>query len=324
MPIYNAEATLSSCIKSIIQQKFTNFELILVNDASLDNTIKICEQFALQDNRIRLISNKINKGVSGARNTGLAHATGEWVAFVDADDMVSPDWLSDFFDLSQKPDLIIHPVELIIDEEHRKNIAYCVKEKTVEKTLLDLYKIHLIGFVWSMFYKKSIIKNNDIRFDERLKAIEDLEFTSHYCRYVKSIESFKKGTYTYRYPNGKHCYGGYNYCEAFFIIYNNFKNVFRSNKSMNAFNKSFAPVLASTILKVYLSNKNLATQMIIWYRRNMSALPLFLWTNGRLGFIGNLFIKLRIVWLVSMFRWCIRSKLPIQNIDISNVLNTNK
>lgn len=86
MPAYNAENTISESIQSVLDQTYQHFELIVINDCSLDNTKEIVENFIKLDDRVRFIDNKVNQGVASARNTGLDHALGDFVAFLDSDD----------------------------------------------------------------------------------------------------------------------------------------------------------------------------------------------------------------------------------------------
>ena len=85
IPVYQAKKYLGKCIDSILNQSFLDFELILVDDGSNDGSERICDEYTRKDNRIKVI-HQINQGVSGARNTGLKYASGEYIAFVDADD----------------------------------------------------------------------------------------------------------------------------------------------------------------------------------------------------------------------------------------------
>ena len=89
VPVYKTERFLSACIASILAQTFTDFELILVDDGSPDSCPALCDAAAAKDSRIRVIHQK-NRGLSGARNAGLDAAEGEWIAFVDSDDMLLP------------------------------------------------------------------------------------------------------------------------------------------------------------------------------------------------------------------------------------------
>lgn len=86
MPAYNAENTISESIQSVLDQTYQHFELIVINDCSLDNTKEIVENFIKLDDRVIFIDNKVNQGVASARNTGLDHALGDFVAFLDSDD----------------------------------------------------------------------------------------------------------------------------------------------------------------------------------------------------------------------------------------------
>ncbi|QYK14278.1 glycosyltransferase [Shewanella rhizosphaerae] len=92
MPVYNVQAFVGEAIESVLAQRFTDFELILVNDCATDNSLKICQQ--VQDRRVRIVQHKINKGLAAARNTGVRHAIGKYVAFLDSDDKWHPDKLA--------------------------------------------------------------------------------------------------------------------------------------------------------------------------------------------------------------------------------------
>ncbi len=93
VPVYNIEKYFHRCVDSILSQTFTDFELLLINDGSNDNSGAICDEYAAKDARIRVF-HKENGGVSSARNLGLDNAKGEWITFVDSDDYVKPDYLS--------------------------------------------------------------------------------------------------------------------------------------------------------------------------------------------------------------------------------------
>ena len=96
VPVYKTERFLSACISSILAQTFTDFELILVDDGSPDSCPALCDAAAAKDSRIRVIHQK-NCGLSGARNAGLDAAEGEWIAFVDSDDTITPDFCAKLY-----------------------------------------------------------------------------------------------------------------------------------------------------------------------------------------------------------------------------------
>lgn len=101
VPVYNVHAYVGECIESLLRQTYTNLEIILVDDGSTDGSGELCEEYAHKDNRIRVIHQE-NQGLSGARNTGLDHASGEYVAFVDSDDCVISVFIARLYRLLQK------------------------------------------------------------------------------------------------------------------------------------------------------------------------------------------------------------------------------
>ena len=112
VPVYNAEQYLRRCIDSILNQSFTDFELILIDDGSKDKSSDICDEYAAKDSRVRIF-HKENGGVSSARNVGLDNSCGEWVAFVDADDEIEDGYLNirksfENSDVIQKPYIIVN------------------------------------------------------------------------------------------------------------------------------------------------------------------------------------------------------------------------
>ncbi|MDE6918186.1 MAG: glycosyltransferase, partial [Lachnospiraceae bacterium] len=103
VPIYNAEKYLSKCLDCVVRQTYNNLEIILVNDGSVDQSQKICENYAKRDKRIQIIQ-KENEGVSAARNDGMKKSKGAYIAFIDADDVIFPEYIAYLFGLLQKYD----------------------------------------------------------------------------------------------------------------------------------------------------------------------------------------------------------------------------
>ena len=103
VPVYNAEPYLRRCVDSVLAQSFTNWELILIDDGSTDRSGIICDEYALEDNRINVI-HKVNGGVSSARNMGLKMARGTWVTFIDSDDTIG----ENYFDVEFSSDVDLY------------------------------------------------------------------------------------------------------------------------------------------------------------------------------------------------------------------------
>ena len=101
VPVYNAEGTIERCIQSVIKQQFSDFELIVIDDGSVDKSGELCDRYAENDSRIRVIHQE-NQGVSSARNVGILAAQGEYVTFLDSDDELEPSVLSQYFEAVNK------------------------------------------------------------------------------------------------------------------------------------------------------------------------------------------------------------------------------
>lgn len=164
VPVYNVEPYLARCIDSILSQTFTDFELILVDDGSPDNCGKICDEYAQKDNRIQVI-HKENGGLSSARNAGIAISRGEWIHFVDSDDLIHPQMLEILYSAVDETTQI-SMCELfkadICPESFcsHKNISEFKKHKINEDTLIFLMRnYYLIYWVaCAKLIKKEIIE----------------------------------------------------------------------------------------------------------------------------------------------------------------------
>lgn len=186
IPVYNASQYLDKCITSILNQDYSNIEVILVNDGSSDNSLSICQKYAELDERIKYFD-KPNGGVSSARNYGIEQATGRFICFIDSDDYVDSDFCSKLFSkFSEQTKMVV----LGLRKEYSN---YCIKVPHRLKT--DYYNIETIkkiaiddgtlsGFTFHsscsiLFDLKTILVNN-IRFNESLKYNEDGLFTTIY------------------------------------------------------------------------------------------------------------------------------------------------
>lgn len=163
VPIYKVEPYLKRCLDSLLAQTYTKFELILVEDGSPDRCGEICEDYARRDPRIRVI-HKRNGGLSDARNAGLAAAAGEYIAFVDSDDWVSPDYLRVLLEVLETSGSEICECEVrrTAGEEDTEYGASPEKTETyeTEEALKELiYDRVFHQQVWNKLYKKRCLEN---------------------------------------------------------------------------------------------------------------------------------------------------------------------
>lgn len=172
VPVYNVEQYLRKCINSIIFQTFQKWELILIDDGSPDESPYICDEYALNDSRIKVIHKK-NGGVSSARNCGLNIAKGQWIWYVDPDDWIAENALNELSKvvLTHNTDCVIFGIEYY-DEDG--NIVG--KEERTEKKGEKHIVLESNDYApQSIIQKRSIIESNTIRFTEGIRMGEDLE-----------------------------------------------------------------------------------------------------------------------------------------------------
>lgn len=208
VPIYNVEPFLPNSIISILEQTYKDFELLLVNDGSTDNSGKICDKFAEKDNRIKVI-HKDNEGVSSARNKGIEIASGDYVAFVDPDDTVEPNMYEFLLEsaLTYKADITICPIKTIdhvnntvsnslIWEKANVPINKASIEKYLIPSLLTERTYSLVSSV-NKLYKKSLFDNLDIRFDEKKTHSEDARLNYTLLTLIDSLVFIEQPLYNY-------------------------------------------------------------------------------------------------------------------------------
>lgn len=208
VPVYNVEQYLSRCIDSILNQTFSDFELLLIDDGSPDRSGEICDEFRQIDSRVRVIHKK-NGGVSSARNIGLDNAKGEWIYFVDSDDTLFKDCLESLFSKT------INNVDSIIGgyiETTRINVEP-VNYNEIEtiwnykKALLDFYSpkyFHFNGYLWNRLFRHKVIQQHKLRFHEDIYYKEDGLFLVEFiCKSKKDVFVTTKPIYRYYInPNG--------------------------------------------------------------------------------------------------------------------------
>jgi len=195
VPIYNVEKYLGKCIESLVSQTYTNIEIILVNDGSPDHSDVICEEWAKKDARIRIL-NKVNGGLSDARNAGLEIANGELICFVDSDDWVENETIERAVNAIEDVDMVIWGYycdtvdenEKVLSTTYHKHNGICDRKEGY-KILESPDVMGLSGYAWNKLYKRELI--DSLRFEKGISLVEDVLFNSPYmckCEKVKYID----------------------------------------------------------------------------------------------------------------------------------------
>lgn len=214
IPVYKAENSLKKCVDSVLQQSYTNFELILVDDGSPDRSPAICDEYAEKDGKIKVV-HKENGGAGDARNAGLDVAQGEFIAFVDSDDYLERDFLINAVQKTEDADFYISGITMCTKDS--KNIyvpsisgRFSAKE-TLEKCFAEIPLICLSG-PWCKLFRTDIIKNENIRFDVNLTCGEDTDFNLSYLLKTSSVYIDDRNFYNYSLDNPDSLFNRYNPC----------------------------------------------------------------------------------------------------------------
>lgn len=193
VPVYNAEKYLEQCINSILNQTYTDLEILLIDDGSTDSSGVICDQYAQKDSRIKTF-HKSNGGVSSARNFGLKRAVGEWIAWVDSDDYIVPEMYDKMLNAASA---------------NNADLAYC-KFKSGENSrimpqddisiseFINQYLFVPINAMWITLCKRTIYENNDICFIEGNDVGEDLLVSTQLYYYATKRVYVQEDLYYYR------------------------------------------------------------------------------------------------------------------------------
>jgi glycosyltransferase involved in cell wall biosynthesis len=199
IPLYNSESYIEKSLQSILLQTYKNFEVIIVNDGSTDDSRHICEKFCNASDKFVLID-QCNKGVDKARNTALTACTGDYITFSDSDDYADTYWLQSFVDAINKyPESEIIIEGLYVDYDKRTNKVTLNNYDKILYSSVDAFlyleRMSLEGFLFNKIYKRNIIIENHLEFEYTLK--EDLLFNLRYFNLISKATLVSDAYYHY-------------------------------------------------------------------------------------------------------------------------------
>ena len=162
IPVYNMEKYLKRCLDSVLKQTYSNLEIIVVDDGSIDNSGKICDEYSKKDNRIKVI-HKENGGISDVRNVGIENATGDYIGFVDSDDYIAEDMFETLYNLSEENSADISIVSFyemyngkLIGVRDDKSLTEMNKEEALKELLIDT---NIQSYMWNKLLKRELFEN---------------------------------------------------------------------------------------------------------------------------------------------------------------------
>lgn len=202
MPVYNCIRFLADSIDSVLSQTYTDFELIIIDDGSKDNSRKIIEEYALKDQRIKAFYNQ-NHGVSYTRNYGINHADGEYIAFIDADDIYDQNYLEEMCKVieNENADLVCCDYEMgykLSDWQINNGTTLNLSKQFNEKAFEHASEIGVGINIWTKLFSAEIINQYNIRFNEKLSYGEDMFFCWKMFLVSQNIIYLPKKLYFYR------------------------------------------------------------------------------------------------------------------------------
>lgn len=196
VPCYNVAGLLSRCINSILSQTFQDWEMLLVDDGSIDETGHICDKYALHDARIKVIHKK-NGGVSSTRNIGIKLSQGDYVTFIDADDYIEPDYLQSLLGTYQS-DFVIGGFKSSRGINFIPSSHFYVGDHLSGEDIRSIVEHrYLLYTPWGKLFKRDIIEKYQLCFDPKLRYGEDTIFCYEYLLVCCSIEIIANNGYFY-------------------------------------------------------------------------------------------------------------------------------
>ena len=218
VPMYNAENTVSECIESILNQEFREYELILVDDGSTDNTLNICKMYAEKDQRIIIVPLEKNMGLINARKTGVEIAKAEYIGFVDSDDWIERDMYSNLINIQEKFDCDLISSGIYrdyIEEKYTTELVDNFQEGMYSNIPRDIYgtmlyddKNKTFGIFCTLvnkLYRKNILQDVYKNIDTRVFYGEDCLTLFSYIMKISNLYILKKSYYHYNIRHTSMC-----------------------------------------------------------------------------------------------------------------------
>lgn len=192
--VFNAEKTINKCVDSLLNQTYDNTEIILVNDCSQDESLKICNEYALQNINVKVVNNPQNLGVSATRNNGIDVASGRYICFVDSDDYVENNYLERLHYYAEKYNTVPICGFMYHDEfNHKKPVAYQWSGGDEIVSLGEAFRLNrelYLTALWNKLFLLEPIKKYCIKFDTAINIGEDLRFSVEYFEKCNLIEVY--------------------------------------------------------------------------------------------------------------------------------------
>lgn len=263
IPAYNAEKTIEKCLERILCQTYSNLEVLVINDGSTDRTMQLCAKYERKDSRVKIL-NQINKGVSAARNKGIAYAAGKYLSFLDADDYIEDTFIEKMCQVyieNPSNDLVVCGYDEVHGSEHVIPELSGKSEMGQIDFLREIFEPYGIkGFLCNKLFKKDTIKNNGIMLDETIHICEDLLFCFQYGKYVRHVNFIREPLYHYVMAEGSATRSEYN-DRRFSSVYafekmQQASKIFQDDELYRNINRHYIVICIQLFKRLLKKNKN--------------------------------------------------------------------
>lgn len=200
IPVYNVSKYLNECLDSIVRQTYKNLEILLIDDGSTDDSGVICDNYSKEYSNIKVFHLK-NSGVSAARNYGIEQASGDYLTFVDSDDVIDETMIEKLVNCMGLYDIQLavcsysYMYKDFMIDNHLSKIGFLSNEQTKRELFLNT---SIRGFSVNKIFITNIIKKNNLKFDSKIKICEDLLFVFDYVSHIENVYVFDESLYYYR------------------------------------------------------------------------------------------------------------------------------
>lgn len=299
IPIYNSEKYLSICLESVMSQSYRNIEIILIDDGSIDNSGKICDDFAKMDLRIKSM-HIANSGVAIARNIGIKKAIGQYIAFLDSDDVMEGDFIKKAVNMIKTAEYVSSAFVTINEKgitnifDYLKNSGDVISIKEYLSCMANYQAGAYWGANWGKLYLRSIIVENEIQFEQGVLFAEDFRFNIEYLKHVRNVALIHEPLYRYRIDTSgslsKKEKNPQIYWKEYLTLFRRYKALFIEQK---VYEKNEAKIYSfllrayTIILRGCIRNQVLDKKSIIAMALDMSNTPEFMEAKQYSSYFGK-------------------------------------
>jgi glycosyltransferase involved in cell wall biosynthesis len=306
VPVYNVSKYIEECLISLVAQNLSNYEIIIVNDGSTDNSLEICKKFATKYKYTTIITQE-NRGLGAARNFGISYAKGKYLGFVDSDDYIKEDMFSTMLNAALKDDLdmVLCDIEMYFEVMRKSKIINIgLDENTIycgDELLKQFLQKKIHAFAWNKIYKRHLF--DDIKYEEGVYYEDVYPMFNILCK-VKKAKTVNLPFYVYRQRNNNISSNVSNkHIEDFNLGMRKVNSSYRKYRNYNKkLLESFNIAYLSNSLDLYIKSKNFNTKKIYEdYTKMYDGLPKYKFTEIMLNkYLGFQYKRVYMLWLMKL------------------------